>query len=101
MRKLGVRFSPIARRELGEISVYRRKEANTYTARQQIERINNAIDRLRDFPDMGVLSHSYVGHGRRWFVSSYVILYMSDAKVLSILHVLHKSQDRGVFFESQ
>ena len=101
MKKLGLRFSPRARLELYEIRSYLNKEASPDIARQQVKRIKNAVDRLRSFPEIGVLSHSYVGPCRRWFASSYVILYMSDEKSLSILHILHGSQDQHLYIEAQ
>jgi plasmid stabilization system protein ParE len=92
MSKLGIKFSPQAVQELGDITAFLLNEADPHFARRQIERLKRALSQLRGFPDMGSLAMSSLGVYRQWCVAGYVIFYISDAANISILHILNEAQ---------
>jgi plasmid stabilization system protein ParE len=101
MSKLAVKLSPDAFRELSDIMTFLTKEADPHFARRQIERLKRAINQLRGFPDMGVLSLSALGPYRQWFVATYVIFYVSDETQLSILHILPEAQVPSIYLKTE
>jgi plasmid stabilization system protein ParE len=100
MSKLAIAFSPQAFRELTDIVSFLMKEADPHFARRQMERLKRAINQLRGFPDMGVMSRSTLGVHRQWCVASYVIFYMSDETQLSILHILPEAQVPSIYLQA-
>jgi plasmid stabilization system protein ParE len=101
MSRLALKLSPEAFRELSDIVTYLTTEADPHFGRRQMERLKRAINQLRGFPDMGVLSLSALGPYRQWFVATYVIFYVSDDVQLSILHILPEAQVPGLYLKTE
>ncbi|MEM6856086.1 MAG: type II toxin-antitoxin system RelE/ParE family toxin [Planctomycetota bacterium] len=88
-----LQFTQSARRDLVELWAYLADENSEAVADQQIGRVFDAFDTLREFPEAGRRRPELRESVRSYTVHPLVIFYTTDGQAVSILHVVHGSRD--------
>lgn len=89
---LKIIFNSLAQEDLVEIFEYIALD-NPIAADQVLDKIDNAIVMLADFPDAG-RERPEIDTGLKSFpVSNYIIFYQHDETQLEVIRVLHAARD--------
>ena len=95
MREL--RWRPRAHLDRESIAIYLGVECNApQAALKVIRRIDAAIQRVREFPDIGGFTRSPGRNGREYrtaLVNPYTVYYRFDDEAVTIYRILHQRQN--------
>lgn len=64
-------------------------------AERLVARIEQAEERLAEFPALGPARPEYAPDARSWVVGEYVILYRIEPGAVAIVRILHGARDIG------
>lgn len=96
MSKLNVKLLTEARLQLRDIAAYHKMKVGPSSARKITDRILDAIDKLADFPEMGMIPHSKMiaEAGYRVLIAGdYLCFYQVVNDTVFVNHILHTSTD--------
>lgn len=96
MSKLNVKLLSEARLQLRDIAAYHKMKVGPSSARKITDRILDAIDKLADFPEMGMVPHSKIiaEAGYRVLIAGdYLCFYQVVNDTVFVNHILHTSTD--------
>lgn len=96
MNKYKVKLLTEARLELRDIAAYHKIKVGANSARRITNRILDAIDKLSEFPEMGVIPHSKLiaeaGY-RMLIIEEYLCFYNVSDNNIFVSHIVHGSAD--------
>ncbi|MGA8582908.1 MAG: type II toxin-antitoxin system RelE/ParE family toxin [Roseiarcus sp.] len=92
-RPLTLRLTDTAESDLAEIWFYVAGEASEAAATRLIDKIKDACEPLRHFPESAPLREHFAPGLRAAFSSNYAIYYVHDERELVIVRVLHGARD--------
>lgn len=96
MSKLNVKLLTEARLQLRDIAAYYKMKVGPSSARKITDRILDAIDKLADFPEMGMVPHSKMiaAAGYRVLIAGdYLCFYQVVNDTVFVNQILHTSTD--------
>lgn len=96
MSKLKVELLNEARLQLRDIAAYYKMKVGPSSARKITSRILDAIEKLADFPEMGMVPHAKMiaeaGY-RVLIIEDYLCFYHVVNDVVFVSHIVHASTD--------
>ncbi len=96
MSKLNVKLLSEARLQIRDIAAYHKMKVGPSSARKITDRILDAIDKLADFPEMGMVPHSKMiaEAGYRVLIAGdYLCFYQVLNDTVFVNHIIHTSTD--------
>ncbi|AKJ41879.1 type II toxin-antitoxin system RelE/ParE family toxin [Pragia fontium] len=88
-----VRLTPKAISDLENIYRYSHREFGQIKAERYIRCIDAALNKLADFPQLGIHYFHLAKDLMGYKVESHIVFYRVRHDVISVLRVLHKSMD--------
>jgi plasmid stabilization system protein ParE len=97
-----IEVAPRARADLIDIEIYLKREAGERRAKAVLRRIRDRIDRLREFPELGVEREDYGGRRVlqcRPYIAIYRVRQIEADTLVIILRIVHGARDIPTLLE--